>query len=549
MTNRLVLLSLDDRFWLSLAALAGLSVYAVYLATHPYPAYGAGLYFTIAETISQHSYRLPASIPGYTEQGVPFAYPPLGFYVAAVVSDLTGLGPLEYSRLVPGLFMTASLVPYYFTAKELLGSPRKAGVSTMLLAGTPAVLQWHISAGGMIRGLGFLLAITGVYVGVRLFRTGSWKWLVPGAVLFGLTVLTHPTYTVFFGLSYLLLYAFYSRSIAGLVHGAAVAGGGILLASPWWIHIASVHGPDIFTAAAGTHGGLTGGFERVLVEFVYPVNLDAQAPFFLAAYAGTGYALLRGRYFLPSWLFAGGFVLGKPRFLFVAGSMLIAVVVFEVAVPNVRARALASQLGRNRRRVAELGVVTLVLLAAGGAGTAFAAGALDTHNGDPSQPAFIDEHDAEAMAWVASNTDRSATFVVLGDAAEWFPLLTDRTILVGPWGVEWTSAERYESELGQYKRISACDRAHCVTGELATSDLKPAYVYVPKDHYTVRGMSAQQDDEMRRSMVTDERYNLVFENEGVMIFAVDEQPTGVVVGPEQLFDREPPSDGADTRPA
>jgi len=534
LADRVVHLSLDDRFWLTSAIVTSLCIHLVYLATHPYPAYGAGLYLEITEQISAHGYGLPATIPGYTAGGVPFAYPPLAFYLAALIRDLTGVGPIAYSRFLPGLVVTATLVPYYFTAKELLDTPQQAGVATLLFAGTPAVLQWHLSAGGIVRAVAFLLVVTGIYVGVRLFRSADARWLAPATVLFGLTVLTHPTYTVFFGLSYLLLFVGFSRSIQGLLFGALVASGGILLAAPWWLQVVATHGPEIFLDASGTHGGLVGGPERLLSEFVYPIDLGVEVVVFGAAYAGALYALARRRFLLPAWLVAGGYIMGKPRFVFVAGSLLTALLFFEVGLPAVRRLAASTELGRDRRRVVEVGAVALLVLAAAGTGSAFAAGSLATHGGDPSQPAFINDGDREAMSWVASETDADADFVVMSDAAEWFPLLTDRTILVGQWGVEWTEPERYRQQVEQFESVSRCDRAACITRNLRRTGTEPDYVYVPTGEYTVRGMTYERAPGVRASLVSSDRYELVYQNEDAIVVRVtDAGEAGVGANPRE----------------
>jgi hypothetical protein len=81
-------------------------------------------------------------------------------------------------------------------------------------------------------------------------------WLAVSAGLFGLTVLAHPVYALFFGTNYVLLFLAYDRSISGLVNGAVVAIGGLVVASPWLVHVAGAHGLDVFTSAAGTHGGI-----------------------------------------------------------------------------------------------------------------------------------------------------------------------------------------------------------------------------------------------------------------------------------------------------
>lgn len=498
--------------WFIAAIVVSVLVADVYLRTHQYPAYGAGLYLQIAEEMVKSGYGLPANIPLYTD-GVPFAYPPLLFYVAALARDLTGVGPYQYSLWVPSAVTVLYLFPYYGIASALLPTRRQAGLATLLLAVTPPVLRWHLSAGGIVRGPAFLLALTGIYAGVRLFKYGHLRWVPVGTVLFGLTILSHPVYTAFFGLSWLLLFCFLDRSVRGLVAGAAVAAGGLALAAPWWVQIAQRHGPNIFFAAAGTHNGLAGGPWRLVTELVYPIDATLVSVPFVAALGAGAWFLKERRFLLPTWLVAGAYVIGKPRFQFVAGSMMVAAALCEAVVPQVRRRS-SDRIARTA-----LGLAVVVAV---GIGALYAGGMLpQAHNGSPSTPAFLDSSDEEAMTWAAANTEPDAAFVVLGDAAEWFPLRTDRAILVGPWGVEWTSPAEYEHQLSLYRDASACDTADCLTATLA-GNASPDYVYVPKGEYTVRGYEETQSPSMRPSLVATDRYELVYENEGAMIFRVRE---------------------------
>lgn len=510
---------LEDREWPWLAAplLVGAAVVLVYLLTHPYPAYGAGLYLRIAERIAENGYRLPAHIPGYTGEGVPFAYPPLMFYLGAAAMDLGGVSPLTLSRYVPAVATVGYLLPYYYLSRELLGDRVEASLATTLLAVAPPTLQWHLSAGGFVRAPAFLLAVTGCYAGVRLFRSDGrrWVWLLAGTLLFGLTVLTHPVYTVFFGVSYLLLYAAFDRTPRGLLLGAVVAGGGLALAAPWWLQVLSTHGPGAFTAAAGTHSGLLGGAHRLLDQFGYTLVSGPPVPIFFAlAYAGVAYFLRERWFLLPAWLVVPAVVIGKERFQFVAGAMMAAVVLREGLRFVSRRRVSA----REWERVASLALAVAVLGAVC-IGTLYAASALPwAHAGDPSQPQFMDAEDREAMAWAANETAPDARFVVLGDAAEWFPLFADRTILIGPWGVEWTTPERYEQQLSLYQLISECDSEQCLTAALSTRGIDPEYVYVPKGQYTVRGLEESGTDHLHWTLRRSGEYSVAFENEGVVIF-------------------------------
>lgn len=506
-----------DRPWLVLSLATGCLVAVVYLLTHPYPAFGAGLYLEIVERIVAGGYALPRQIPHYTTHGIPFGYPPLAFYVSAVLADVGGVSPLALSRYLPAALTVLYLVPYYYLSRELLETPARAGVATILLAVTPPVLEWHLSAGGMVRAVAFTLALSGCYTGIRLFRTHDGRWAVASTVLFGLTVLTHPVYTVFFGLSYLLFYVAFDRTVRGLGLGAGVAVGGVALASPWWLLVVRLHGVGVFTAAAGTHTGLFGGPHRLLDQFVYPLVTGPPIPvFFLGAFAGAFYLLGRRRFLLPAWLVSSAVTLGKSRFQFVAGSMLTAVFLLSVVAPTLHDWAS----DRDTRRVV-WAVVALIGLTAVVLGVLYAGGALPAaHHGSPSQPQFITHGDVQAMTWVSAHTASSADFVVLGDAAEWFPLYANRTILVGPWGAEWTTPRRYRRELDEFRTLSTCTDRRCVTTVLARNDLHPKYLYVPRRTYTVRGLQYRATGDLQRSLNASGRYRLVFQNGAVGIYRV-----------------------------
>ena len=511
--------TVDERLlWLLTALATASAVYIAYVFTHPYPAYAGGLYLEIAEQISENGYAMPEQIPGYAAGGVPFAYPPLMFYVTAAIVDLTGIDPLTLLRYLPGFVVVVGLIPYFGIAEELLGDIRQAGLATLLVGVTPTTLRWHLSAGGLVRAPGFLVALSTVYMGLKLFESREWQWLVGSTVGFGLLVMTHPTYAVFAGMSVFLLFVAFDRTLDGLVDGAIVAVGGLVLASPWWAQVVSTHGFDIFATAAGTHGGLGGGLYRLAAELTYPLDdLDVEWPFFVAAYVGGLYFLYKRRWFLPAWMVASSYFIGKNRFLFVAGSMVTAGFVFQAVIPRLR----RSGLDVRQARIASTATLALVVLGALSAGILYGTGAAvaifdDSHG----QPQYLDDADREAQQWIKWNTEPSAEFVALGDSAEYLPYTTDRTILVGFWGVEWKSAEGYYHQMELYDTLSECERAACLSSLLDHEGVSPDYVYVPKGEYTVRGKELEQSPMMRWSIVESDRYEIAYENDGVIVARV-----------------------------
>ncbi|UIP00256.1 glycosyltransferase family 39 protein [Halobaculum sp. CBA1158] len=519
-----------DGPWLALGVAAACVAVGVYLATNAYPAYGAGLYAQIAAEIAANGYRPPATIPGYTAEGVPFAYPPLQFYVFAVLLD-AGADPVAVARLLPSVAVVAVAVPAYLLGRDVVGSRPAGAAAAALLAVNPQVLEWHVSAGGVVRAFAFLYAMCSVYAGYRAYTTSSRRAVVASAVAFGLTALSHPTYALFVVVSHVVAWATLDRSPSGFLRGLAVGLAGTAIAAPWLAWAAATHGPGVFAAAAGTHGGVGGGGAAALAGEI--------SPFTLVPLAAAAYLLARGDRFLPAWVVAAELVFAQPRFAYTVGTLAVVAVAVDLG-DRVDDRSLASVAGslprslatatptraesmgssRSRSSPSVRAALAAALVVCATVGGAAALGYEMTLEGDPSSPAFVDGDDREAMAWIASETPPEATFVAVGDAAEWLPALTDRTLLVGPWGVEWRSPDDYERHFDAYEALSTCHSAACVEAAAATVDASPTHVYLPKRRYTVRGESTVTFGTLARSFERADGWTRAYENDGVVVYRV-----------------------------
>lgn len=203
----------------------------------------------------------------------------------------------------------------------------------------------------------------------------------------------------------------------------------------------------------------------------------------------------------------------QPRFAIVT-------IAVGMAALAVAALAFASK-HREVHPDAVAAVMTIVLLlAAVGGGVNYVH--TMTQENDRMTPSFLDDDAMAAMDWVEGQTPPDATFVVIGDTAEEFPVHTDRTILLGPWGVEWTAPATYDRHLDGFETASACHSVDCVTAVGETVDADPEYVYVPKGQYTIRGENSVQFGALERSFEHSEEWEPVFENDGATIYrAVD----------------------------
>jgi hypothetical protein len=164
--------------------------------------------------------------------------------------------------------------------------------------------------------------------------------------------------------------------------------------------------------------------------------------------------------------------------------------------------------------------VVLVIVAAASVGVAYTSSNLDSHAGSQSLPQFLDDDHVDAMRWAKRNTAPGAGFVVLGDTGEWFPLLANRTLLLGPWGVEWHGEDRYNRQLSLFNHLSTCSTPACITGYLDEFRTDPDYLYVPRGSYTVRGMEQFAHAGLHAELTRSPVYDLVYQNDGVRIYSI-----------------------------
>ena len=486
-----------DGRWLGWPLVVGLLVVGLYVGTNEYPAYGAGLYTLTADTIRANGYALPASVPHYGPEGVPFAYPPLAFYALAVLRDL-GAGTFATALVVPPLVTVTALVPAYLLGRDIVGDRRAGTAAALLVVLNPQAIEWHVSAGGLVRAPAFVFALWGAYTALRIFRDDDREWIPVGVLAVLCVGLTHPTYTIFTVATYLVFWVGYDNSLSGLVEGAIVGFGALALATPWLLTVVDIHGVAVFSGAAGTHGGLGGGLYRI----------QQWGPTWAVVPVVAGIGLLATkRRVLGLWTGVVWFLFAQPRFAFVVGSITVVAVLAELAEEGYLDGVVEAA---PRAAVATLVVVSLV--GVGGIGYEFAG------PDDGTTPEFVDDADVAAMEWAAEETRADATFVVLGDAAEWFPVVSGRAMLVSPWGAEWRGPDTYEPHLDAFVTASHCDNVSCAESAMASVDADPEYVYLPRDGYTVRGGYRWADGRLVDSFAADPTYERAFENDGVVVF-------------------------------
>ncbi|MEX2431239.1 MAG: glycosyltransferase family 39 protein, partial [Dehalococcoidia bacterium] len=234
------------------AAMAiGLWVRLTFILANDFPLNDGGMFYTMALDIQRAGFALP-EFTTYNLNGIPFAYPPLGLYVAAIVEAVTPLDMLGVTRFLPLLFNILTIGAVYFLARAMLVSTAAATVAAIAFALLPRSYTWLIVGGGLTRSPALLFAVLGILFVYLFYTRRQWKFMAPAAVLPGLAMLTHPEVGWFTIFTYVLLFLLHGLHKEGLLGSALAAAGTLAITAPWWGTVISRHGLEPLLAAAGT---------------------------------------------------------------------------------------------------------------------------------------------------------------------------------------------------------------------------------------------------------------------------------------------------------
>ena len=117
-----------------------------YLRFHPTMQAGfaindGGMFAVMVDDLKANGFALP-KFTTYNHLNIPYAYPPLGFYLGALASDMFGWDATRVVQWAPAFFATLSIPAFYFLSLQLLKNKFHAAVSTMFFAFMPRALWW-----------------------------------------------------------------------------------------------------------------------------------------------------------------------------------------------------------------------------------------------------------------------------------------------------------------------------------------------------------------------------------------------------------------------
>jgi len=476
-----------------------------------FPINDGGMFLVMARDLRQNGFVLPA-FTTYNRAHIPFAYPPLGFYVTGTLSTL-GLPELVIVQWLPIVLSCLAVIPAFHLAEAILKNRAQAAVATMLYALIPGSYDLGVMGGGLTRGFGLLFLRLAMYAAFRLFEAPSLRRALLTVAFCSLAVLSHPEAILATATGIALIWLFHGRTRGKILAGALVATGTLVLTAPWWASVLARHGTAPFLSAmqTGAHGASP--FTSIFVGLFSPASLFTLRG--LMRLAGILWGLRTRRYFLVAWVLLPYVVEPRsaPAVAAIPTAMLTGLLLTE-SLPRLygwlRGRL---QMPREARPFTEQRWFTasILLLMFG----LFLASAL--HDFTVANTTLKGPEPMALMDWVIEGTAEDSEFVILSGNTgvatdpiqEWFPALTGRRSQTTSQGLEWTLGSGFLRRVSQLIELQRCQDLTCVEDWSAGTGLGYTHLLLERNELT-RAMVASVEE--------DDAFNLIYENPRYLLY-------------------------------
>lgn len=185
----------------------GTAIRLLYPLTTSFPLNDGGLFYTMTNDLINNNF-LPPEYTSYNNDQIPFAYPPLGFYLIAILNSLTKIDLLLLFQYLPTLLSILTIPIFYLLAKLMVGK-KEAKWSTLAYSILPNSYLWLIMGGGVTRSLGAIFYMLSICFFIKSFESSQKQIDTFLAFIFlALTTLSHPEWTLYLFVTLSLIIVF-----------------------------------------------------------------------------------------------------------------------------------------------------------------------------------------------------------------------------------------------------------------------------------------------------------------------------------------------------
>lgn len=479
-----------------------------------FPINDGGMFYVMTRDLMSNGFALP-DFTNYNNAGIPFAYPPFGFYVASLLSALAPGSDLWVFLFVPAFVSSLSILAFHLFAVEISPSRVVASLAVLIYALTPGSFQWPVMGGGITRSFGLLFMFLMFWQTVQLFKEYRPRHLLL-AILFGAATLTsHPQTAFHAALGGLLLFLFYGRSKRGFLSAILVGLGVALLSAPWWVTVLQRHGLETFLSAGGT-SQRTLEFYQIVLTLHLPTNL-LTLPFLTFFYIGLFVSLKERNFIYATWILAA--YLSDPRggagIALLSESILAGIGVNQVSVWIISRKTGPVPSSGLRRGGGVIGSVLFLWIMLGAVITDFRLVNTSLKAGD-----------LELVEWVNENTGADNIFALAtgrefsmtDPLQEWFPTLTGRTSLTTLQGREWTLGDAFFPWYEELVKFQKCPDAVCVNEWSRRNQVEYDYLIVLIPDEAAMDELSDSLRSLGAAVRGSDSHTLVFESDHALVF-------------------------------
>jgi hypothetical protein len=489
------------------------------------PLNDGGLFYQMIADLQANGYRLPV-FTTYNNDSLPFAYPPLAFYIGGLAQQLSGLALLDVVRLLPPAVSLFAIPILYFLAKEITQNEVQAFFASLCFAFLPLAFSWQIMGGGLTRAPGQVFALLTMLAALRLYRDRS-RRAIFGAGLFGaLVVLTHPEAALQSVLAVGLLFLFYARSWQAVRDSLVAAGLVLVFSSPWWVTVLSRFGvaPFLAVATAAVEDNVSLLYRLI---FLFRINSPGESlAIFIACLGilGAFLSLARRQYFLPVWLLATIVLDHRSgiRFAMIPLAMLGGMMLDQIITLLKNENLAGSKIKSLQQAILGSSIQRLFF---GYLFTAFIISSFFVTTNLKNSLA-VSAPEQNAAEWIRLNLPESATIATITEAhpladpfTEWLPTLTQRKIITSVFGYEWLNdSKSFRARLTAYRSLQNCAQEHpaCLEDWMTGNGRVDYYVLRMGNADTPRNMP------LYIWLLNDAKFEKMYEKNNIVIFLVTE---------------------------
>ena len=439
-----------------------------------FPVNDGGMFYAMMKDLQANNYVPPLYTSYNSSLQIPFAYPPLAFYVGAGLSHLLNISLISILQWLPAIIHTICIPALYFLAKELIGDKVTSAIAAFVFALTPHLNAWLSVGGGLTRSFGTLFLILTILFSYRLLVKNDAR-SIGWTILFGsLTILSHTESTVFAIGIPIYIWLAKSRSLKSALQCGWVALGVLLFAGPWYGLIIYRHGFETLLSALQTGG-------QTIWSVIRLINVDmiTGEPYLdllgVMGVLGIITVIIKRQYFIPGMLVV--MYLLQPRSAHTVGNIPLSIAagffLTEVLLPAI-SKLDETNVGRGVK-------VSLVILTPFLLINSIYQDFLLSQN-------HVTKGERVAMEWVRKNTPANSRFLVLtgepeamcDSSGEWFPALTERTSLSTVQGQEWLLGNKFLEFYGHKAGLQSCldEGLECLERKAGYFGRDYDYIYV-----------------------------------------------------------------------